>query len=236
MPHQLVRIMTVCCVMACTAIASAPAFAAGSCLPPDKAPSVVVHIDIRQPMIDHTQARDRLKTFDVATVSPYQESRHVHVNGIMRGTISLETQSAVAWQYTRDGAQNCFWYDQIEVILRLNPTIYIANEIPYASCLYKEVMEHEFKHFNTDFQIAKDYQTVLERELGQLIQRVGVIGPYVRDMGMKPKDDLLHRLELVVGSVSERMKKDRLDRQAKIDTREEYDRVAAACPEDMQRY
>lgn len=206
------------------------------CAHPEKPPSIVVHVQAREPVIDHSVNRERLKQFNVATISPYTDSQHVHVNGIMRGAISLETQSGVAWQQSAKGDDSCFWFDQIEVVLRLNPTIYIASEIPYSSCLYKEVMGHEYKHFNTDFQTAKDYQSILENELGRMISDVGVVGPFARSVGTTPKDELLKRLEQTVSGISERMKMDRLRRQALIDTREEYDRVAAACPEDIDKY
>lgn len=206
------------------------------CAPPQKPPSIVVHVQARQPVIDHTLTREDLKRFQVATVSPYEDSNNVHVNGIMRGSISVETQSGVAWQYSGSGDDNCFWFDQIEVTLRLSPIIYIAREIPYGSCLYKEVMLHEYKHFETDFKVAKDYQIILDSELGRMTRQIGVIGPFARDAGMRPKQDLLKRLDVTVSGISERMKNDRLRRQALIDTREEYDRVAAACPDDIRKY
>lgn len=206
------------------------------CAQPQKAPSIVVHIQVREPVVDHNLTREKLKQFQVATVSPYADSNNVHVNGIMRGSISLETQSAIAWQYTTGGNDNCFWFDQIEVTLRLNPTIYIAREIPYSSCLYKEVMGHEYKHFETDVRIAKDYQAILDAELARMTRDTGVVGPFTREAGSRPKEDLMRKLDQTIAGISERMKHDRLHRQALIDTREEYDRVAAACPDDIRRY
>lgn len=206
------------------------------CVAPQKPPSVIVHVQTREPMIDHSLPRSRLKEFNVATVSPYGDSKDVHVNGLMRGAISVGTQSAVAWQHSNNQNDNCFWFDQIEVTLRLNPTIYIAREIPYNSCLYKEVMAHEFQHFNTDFQVAKDYQAIFDRELNRMARELGVIGPYTRDMGMRPKEELLKRLDALVTQISAHMKEDRLLRQARIDTREEYDRIAQACPQDSKHY
>lgn len=204
---------------------------AGQCpaIPP-KPTTIHVELYADQPRVDHLHARHELRSFDISTVSPYGNSQRVHINGLMRGAIALETQSAVAWQHSRATDENCYWFDNITLLLKLNPTIYIAREIPATTCLYREVLAHEHKHYNTDLRVAQDYQNLFRVELQKFVSQMGVIGPFVSSTVPNPKDQMMQRLEQMVSALNDKMKFDRISRQALIDTREEYERVASTCP------
>ena len=214
------------CLVLCWAF---QAFAAG-CSAPPKAPVVVVDLQVTQPGVEHGRLRRELKQFDISTVSPYGVGQQVHVNGLMRGAISLATQSAIAWQRSAFGDQNCFWFDHITVALKLSPTIYVAHEIPEQSCLYNEVLMHEQRHFNTDAQIARDLQYTLKSEIDAMLARTGVLGPFSSQMQDSTRNEMMQRLSQVINGVNDRMKAERTRRQALIDTMQEYERVARACP------
>lgn len=211
-----------------------PVFAS-PCTPPEKPPSIRIDVRADDPYIDHSLARQNLKSFNIATKSPYGADKNVHVNGLMRGAIELETQLSIAWQRNSAGEDNCFWYDHIVVNLKLKPTIYIASEIPANSCLYREVLRHEYKHYDVDYATSKDYQVIFQEELERFIRQIGVIGPFTSQHGDQPKQILAQRLEILVASINERMKHERVSRQAKVDTLEEYTRVAASCPGEFHR-
>lgn len=205
---------------------------AGGCVVPSETPTLHVEIDASHPVIDHTKQRVALKNFDIATISPYGHEQNVHVNGLMRGSITTETKMGIAWQRLSNGEDNCHWFNTIDLTLKLSPTIFIASEIPETTCLYREVLKHEYTHYKTDLQIAQDYQAVFQQEIANFMRQTGVIGPFPAAMQPQAKQELVRRLEAVVHIVSERMNADRIRRQALIDTREEYERVVRACPGD----
>lgn len=202
---------------------------AAGCEQPAKAPSIRIEVLANQPNIDHQRSRLELKQFDIATISPFGSERNVHVNGLMRGAITVETNMAIAWQHSAMGEDNCFWYDHISVNLKLMPVIYIAREIIKDTCLYNEVLRHEYKHYDVDYTTAKDYQLIFQHELERFIRQTGVIGPYPINSREQAKTELSTRLERTIHAINNRLKAERLKRQALIDTREEYERVARAC-------
>ena len=223
-------------ILAACLLAPVPQAASASpCTPPEKPPSIRIDVRAEDPVIDHNLARENLKLFNIATKSPYGSNQNVHVNGLMRGAIELETQISIAWQRNSAGEENCFWYDHIAVNLKLKPTIYIAREIPENSCLYREVLRHEYKHYDVDYATSKDYQVVFQEELERFIRQIGVIGPFTSQHGDQPKKILAQRLEILLSNINERMKHDRLRRQADVDTLQEYNRVAASCPNEAGR-
>lgn len=211
-----------------TAITFSPTGGA-TCPQPETPPAIRVNVEVTQPVVDHTKPRAQLKQVQVATASPYGNGDNVHVNGLMRGAITLETQSALAWQRSRDESVNCSWYNHVNIKLSLKPTIFVAAEIPQQSCIYREILNHEFKHYQTDFNIAKDYQVIFQDELKQFVDNTPVIGPYTKEQQSSVRRDLMNKLEKVIQTVNDRMKIDRIKRQSMIDTRQEYERVARAC-------
>lgn len=206
--------------------------ASAQCLIPQQAPTMRVEINASEPLIDHNRPRQSLKQFEIASVSPYGRGQMVHVNGLMRGAISLETQTSVAWQRQENGEENCFWFNEVNVQMKLSPTIYIAREIIKDSCLYQEVLKHEYKHYQVDLSIAQEYQLIFQQELGRFLAQNNLIGPFSSQLKDQPKQQLMKNLETVMHAVNERLKVERIQRQAVVDTREEYERVANACPSD----
>ena len=206
---------------------------AQSCVKPEKPPTMRVDVDATQPQIDHLRTRNQLRQFQIDTVSPYAPGAKVHVNGLMRGAIKVETSMNIAWQRLSSGDENCYWFNDIHINLMLSPTIYIAAEIPEPTCMYQSVLQHEYRHYAVDLSVAKDYQLVLQDELERFLQQTGAIGPFSKQMGDAPKQELVKRLDALMQSVNDRMKYDRMKRQSTIDTREEYERVVRSCPGDQ---
>lgn len=216
-------------------LAVMPAYAQNAACPQPAQPAILqVELGISEPKVDHTLSRRDLKRFDIAVASPYAglPEHNVHVNGLMRGAITLETTSTLAWQRTRRDDSNCFWYNKAHVMIKLYPTIYLAKEIPESSCLYREVLNHERQHFAVDSQIAREYQATIRNELSRFLQQSTAIGPYASSQNQQAQDFLKKRFEQALAPIYEQLKVERIKRQAAVDTREEYERVAHLCPSE----
>jgi len=203
---------------------------AATCPEPPSRPRLRVDVEVTPPGVDRSHSRDALQKFDISLASPYAHGSAVHVNGLMRGAISLESNSTLAWQGTSDGNNNCFWYDEVVLKMKLNPTIYVAAEIPKDTCLYREVLAHEYKHYSLDFAIMQDFQIIFQDELDRYLQQTGVSGPFTAAQREKAQQAMGTRLETKIQSINNRLKAERLKRQSTVDTLDEYERVARACP------
>ena len=213
---------------------SRPALAAGCPAPNDVHPHLHVEVLSDPVQYDTSKSRAALKGFGTSLASPYAPGTSTHTNGLMRGTIALQSNSGVARQSQSDGSDNCFWYDQVTVTIKLAPTIYIAREVPPDSCLYREVLAHETHHVNVDHEVAQGFQTTIQDELAQYVTQVGVAGPYAAAQKNAIQTKLNQQLNALVRSWSVRIQNERLLQQAKVDTLAEYERIARACPDEAQ--
>jgi hypothetical protein len=217
-------------------LASGAAFAAdGACPNPDEVhPRLRVELQSAPIQYDETRTRADLKKFGTSTASPYAPGTATHTNGLMRGSIALESQSSLAWQGLSDGSHNCFWYEQVTLSIKLAPTIYIAREIEKDSCLYREVLAHETRHVKVDASVAKDYQAIVQDELKHYVAQVGVVGP----LGANQKDAMQRKLDAALKAMlqswSVRIQNERRLRQSQVDTLAEYERIARACPGETE--
>ena len=203
---------------------------------PAKPLDTAIHVKLvmPEPKIDHTQSRYDLQDFNVSTKSPYGEGRFTHVNGLMRGPVELSTQMTVAWQTDAIKKENCFWYRAINLKLKLDPTIYVAKEIKADNCYYNAIIEHEMKHVEVDRGIVRDYQNVVYDTIENYVQHNGLIDHVPLGQEKDAQKQLAKELENQIRDLHKRLRNERIQRQAQVDTLSEYNRVASECGvEDM---
>lgn len=191
----------------------------------------IIHVKLvtPEPAIDHTQSRYDLRDFNVSTKSPYGDKNFTHVNGLMRGPVELKTNMTIAWQSDTARQENCFWYRTITLTLKLQPTIFVAKEIPASSCYYNAIIEHEMKHVEVDRGLIRDYQNIIYDTIENYVQQAGPIDHSPMGDEKIAQKKLTKDLEREVQGIHARMRQDRIERQAAIDTLGEYNRVADEC-------
>ncbi len=195
-----------------------------------------VNLEMPEPLINHAKSRDELRDFSVSTKSPYGENSMTHVNGLMRGPVELKTNTTIAWQNNPQVRQNCFWYRTITLTLRLKPTIYVAREIPEDTCYYNAIIEHEMKHVEVDRGLVRDYQNILYDTVENFTQKNGRIDHSPFGDEKIAQKQLMDDLSDQVQTIHYHMRQDRIERQAKIDSLTEYNRVADQCELDGMEY
>ena len=198
---------------------------------PDKAGDTVIHValEMPEPAINHIKTRADLRNFSVSTKSPYGGENSTHVNGLMRGPVELKTNLTLAWQSNASVHQNCFWYRTVNLTLSLDPTIFVASEIPNDVCYYNAIIEHEMKHVEVDRGLIRDYQNILYDTVENFVREHGTIDRSPFGDEAVAQKQLMKSMEGIVKEVHHRMREDRIERQAKIDTLQEYNRVSEQC-------
>lgn len=176
---------------------------------------------------DNSKTEAELKQMKIDTINPYGTQVETEVGGLMSGGLQLKSNVELAWETDRKNA--CFWYKKVEVVLHIDPTIMVARHYKPGTCKFNAIIQHEMKHIATDQNVAKDWRPRLQSYLQGQIDRVAVIGPYPMAQQVAARAKLTDFIRTAMESASGPMNKDRMGRQQAIDTREEYDRVAALC-------
>ena len=153
------------------------------------------------------------------------------VLGLTRGNASVSFSMNSPGFIDQTGRWECT-SPQITVTYGLSPiTVYVAKEFPEGSCAYKEIYEHEMRH-------VKAYQTHIadiEKLLADALNaRFATGSPWRGPVGQtkaRLQQELSERWTTFVQREFNRVE----EAQARIDTPEEYERVANACDGEIKK-
>lgn len=176
---------------------------------------------------DFTKSVDQLKTFQIDTINPYGSNVNTIVGGLTQGLIKFEQQMQTGG--VRYGSQSCIWAENVNVVLRLEPVVYVASNFPPGTCRHNSILAHEQKHIKVDQDMAAAYKPVFENTLVNAINQYRVVGPVNRDQERNKQEEFARYLKDTIAGIIKRFEADRNQRQQNVDTRAEYDRVAALC-------
>jgi hypothetical protein len=203
------------------------------CQPP-RAPELEVSVDVRPIKMVYSKSSDDLKKFQIDTVNPYGNEVSTKIGGLTRGQINVNQRVTIGG--AQRGAETCFWYETVKVIVQMDPTVYIAKEYPFGTCAHKAIREHENKHVKVDYNMIVRYRAVYEKALKKTLLDNWIHGPY--QVGVKQEDVqtvMMGKISDVAGYVTKKLETERGRAQQAIDSREEYDHVAGQCPETARR-
>lgn len=114
---------------------------------------------------------------------------------------------------------------KVEMGFRDN-TVYVAKELPRRSCPYKTVLAHEEKHVAVDQQLLEEYTDKVKVYLAKAAEEAGM----KRMISAPAIDEQLNEImNAHINYISKQMEDERKQRQAAIDSEEEYARVSASC-------
>lgn len=179
------------------------------------------------PFIDHSKTRQQLAQLGTPLISVYGKSENHTIGGLTR--FQLKIGSGAQMKIEQLDKSSCVSFSSIHVTMETSPVIYVAADIPQGSCLYREVYNHELKHYNVENVLVRDYRVMIHNQLAEFAQARGTIGPFGSQYTQKLQADLTKQIEMILTAIKVRMDQERVQLQGMIDTREEYQRVAAAC-------
>jgi len=194
-------------------------------------PQIAIHIEERPVSFDTGRTKRELAEAEINHGSGFLRSFHADVGGLTDGQMNLDQQITFARRLDRGSGFGCVHFDKIEITITLDPSIYIAREYEQDECMFKEVFEHELMHVEVDRAIMEDYRGLLADGLRMVYDRPseyasGVITESQMDgVQQRMKVDM----ERAIRVLFNRMQEDRAQRQAAVDTPEEYARILYAC-------
>lgn len=185
--------------------------------------------------LDYSKGRDDLKSFNIDTVSPYGPGHHAKIGGLMSGEIRVESRVRFMQEkYPARGA-GCVHIDTIDIIVHVNPTIYVAREYAKGTCQHNAILDHEKQHVKTDVAIASKYAASLKKLLAAQLRNAGYsYGPYPIETLSAAQERIQNQLQALIQRSNDDMTRERKEEQQKLDSLEEYNRVSAQCPNGLK--
>ncbi|NQZ15005.1 MAG: hypothetical protein HRT94_09315 [Alphaproteobacteria bacterium] len=181
---------------------------------------------------DYSKSKNDLERFDIDTVSPYGSEHRTHVGGLMSGQIQLAQQTEFMQEMYDHVGYGCVYIKKIDVKIHIDPTIYIASEYKQGSCKHRQIKKHEKKHVREDQLVVNKYADLVGKDLKAILNAGGYsFGPYKISELLPVQKRLQDKLEQAVKARHAEMQEERQKRQQAIDSKEEYESIAAACLE-----
>ncbi len=181
---------------------------------------------------DHNQSQDELGGHHIDTKNPYGTHVATDVGGLMTGKITYQSGTEISTIRYPAQKITCLWINRVEVNVVMDPTIQIASEHEKGSCKYIAILEHESKHVAIDRAIIERYLQPVRNAAADAVQKVGMVGPKPDRTTDEYKEKMSGYIEGEIKKVMDRMYAERVKRQQALDSREEYDRIAAQCPDN----
>ena len=153
------------------------------------------------------------------------------VLGLTRGNATVSFASNTPSIIDPTGRWECA-SPQITLSFGFSPlTVYVAREFPEGTCAYKEIREHEMRHVET----YQKHIASIEKELTESLNARFATGSVWRGPVGQTASRLRQELDARWAPYVQRQIKRVDEAQAKIDTAEEYERVANACGGEISK-
>ena len=136
------------------------------------------------------------------------------------------------------GVYYCPYLTEVDIELFYATKIFIASEIQKDSCEFNEVMKHEWKHHTANVLAIKNYSDRLKQDLPVIAREIELLHGYVdRSQVDKTFDEIKLSVKDMIDVYYDSIWKDSRERNSKIDTPEEYQRVDSAidlCEKELR--
>ena len=153
------------------------------------------------------------------------------VLGLTRGNATVSFASNTPSIIDPTGRWECA-SPQITLTFGFSPmTVYVAREFPEGTCAYKEIQEHEMRHV----EAYQKHIASIEKELTESLNTRFATGAVWRGQVGQTAARLRQELDARWAPYVQRQIKLVDEAQAKIDTAEEYERVANACGGEISK-
>lgn len=199
-----------------------------------KVPTILSEPLVKTARYDFTKSRDALQGFDIDTVSPYGPSHHAKIGGLMSGEIRVESRIRFMQEKYPARGRGCVHIDNVDLIIHVSPTIYVASEYKQGTCQHRAIVEHERQHVDIDVKIAKKHAVELKSMLGAHLRSAGhSFGPFPLETLPQVQERIQGQIHAMIEATNKSMTRDRMAQQQALDSLDEYERVAAQCREGL---
>ena len=178
---------------------------------------------------NHTRTSGQLNNYDIDTESPYARHVKTDVGGLMSGEIAVKSNFNFSLLRYPSSQETCIWFNQVDIKITIDPTIYIAKDHAKNSCKYHAIKHHEMKHVYVDRKLVQSYTYKIKRAVKAAVSKIGVVGPKADNRIASTQKKMQAYLEKELAPLIEQLYEDRGKLQQDVDSLEEYERVRKQC-------
>ena len=180
---------------------------------------------------DISQSLKDIQRYDTDTVDPYSFHGQSITQAFMRGSVGMGYNIEFSTSTNPNNGVSCMWYKAINIEIKVDPTIVVAKEIYHDACMRKAVIGHELKHVKVDREVVNKYaKSIGSKLMSGLKSRGFTAGPFNAERAPEVKAKMVRVVSQIVEFEKEKMDLERRERQLRVDTLEEYERVDDQCP------
>lgn len=198
-------------------------------------PNVSVYAVTAATKIDDSLPMNVLETFelDTDTAKSATNMTHAKTGGVMRGTIGIEYSIEMDWQPAETGGLSCLHFSEVNIILTLEPTIFIARDFARGGCVYNAVRDHEMEHVAIDRTAIEAYAAQIDRAFDFVFEVDGnrqsppIADNEVTVMRSRMQQAVINQTEQILRD----MYADRMARQNALDSPQTYAELMRQCPD-----
>lgn len=229
--NNIPALLCACIIMLTSTLShTAQAKVSKKCALPEKVKINIVP-ETKEIELDYSRSLANLQKTKTDTVDPYGMHSSSITQGFMEGQISMKREVKLDFKQINRGKEVCLWYKAIDINVHITPKIVIAKEIKRNRCMHKAVLEHEHKHIDVDRDVVNETARRLGKNLYAALAKKGfTVGPVPAKDAQKHADKMVKYVMDITQKDYETLGKHRSERQAAVDTLEEYERVKALCP------
>ena len=196
----------------------------------EASPSITVVPSSAPVQYDFSKSTQDLTAQNKNHRSPSTSQPGSQVLGQHLGRITSQIRLVTQIRTNTQTQLSCISIKSIEIMVHLDPKIFISRDHFPGSCKHNVIHQHELMHLQTDQQIILDYTSVIQQNLYRYFAKVpNVIGPVVKAAIPSARSELSSRVDRITAPIFKTMEKDRDARHGRIDTPEEYARIARLC-------
>lgn len=172
-----------------------------------------------------------LKRLRIDTASPWPQTYHTGIGGVMTGAISAGHEIAFTRARDKKSGWGCVWFNKINITLRIDPKIYIASELKDDACHFRGVFAHEARHIEVDRALMKKF----ERQVGDGMRMAFstpsdyVSGPVPLASIDRTQAEMEAAITQVLQAMFGLMMRERAQRQQALDSLGEYVSIGNGC-------
>lgn len=223
-------------------IAAAPEAFAQECPP---ASPVTVHVNFEHKQnpveknITSRQLTDEIRTADIKAGGDdniFAAEAHWMVGGLNRSQIKTSYSMPFLRRDNKTAGTSCFMPQEFHYNITYENTIFIAEDFKLMGCRYSATMAHEKRHEKTDLKMLEGYALDARKALEKAVSGMRPTGPIPTHQLEAEYAKLAAQIAETLHPIYARMTQIRRQKQADIDSYDNYMRDTALCPEQFPRF